>query len=222
MSNNPNQISNDVAATSPQTKTEEQQKVIRRFQIAVYDLSYNEHTGKDEYQRVSYSQPVIIEASTQKELQEKLNMYKQCGQIAKIEMELPPLNAPVAAPKFPDEKPIQSVVQPVSVNNVTAQNPVQSVVEKQTEPIVERTYVKPEQKPIKYYKIGDVEIKDDNGKIYQKQWVKLTETESSNLRIVNSKTNAIFPLTNKHIEMKKWIRVEDQKNDEVNIEEHLQ
>lgn len=65
MSNNQNQnqISNDVSAASSQSESK-QEKVIRRFQIAVYDLSYNEHTGKDEYQRVSYSQPVIIEAST--------------------------------------------------------------------------------------------------------------------------------------------------------------
>lgn len=143
-------------------------------------------------------------------------MYKQCGQIAKIEMELPPLNAPVAAPisaaKFSDENPVQPNVQ----------NLTQQYVDKQQAPVIEKSYAKVEPKQIKYYKIGDVEIKDDNGKIYQKQWVKLTETESSNLRIVNSKTNAIFPLTNKHIEMKKWIRVEDQKNDEVNIEEHLQ
>ena len=55
--------------------------------------------------------------------------------------------------------------------------------------------------------ITDIEIKDDNGKIYQKQWMKLTNTEASNFRLVSDKNNAIASSNGKHLEMKKWVLV---------------
>ena len=76
--------------------------------------------------------------------------------------------------------------------------------------------------PVKYYKVGDIDIKDDNGKIYQRQWMKLTESEASNLRLINDKNNAIVSLVGKHLEMRKWIPVEMSGSDSsTNIEESL-
>ena len=66
----------------------------------------------------------------------------------------------------------------------------------------------------KYYKVGDIEIKDDNGKIYQKQWMKLTNTEASNFRLVSDKNNAIASMNGKHLEMKKWVLVQNSEEDE--------
>lgn len=57
----------------------------------------------------------------------------------------------------------------------------------------------------RFYKIGGIDIKDDNGVIYQKQWMRLTDEEVTNLRVVNDKNNAIVSLAGKHIEMKKWV-----------------
>lgn len=65
----------------------------------------------------------------------------------------------------------------------------------------------------KFYNIGGIEIKNDNGAIYQKQWVRLSNEEASNFRIVNDKNNMIVNLTGKHIEARKWILVEDSGND---------
>jgi len=39
--------------------------------------------------------------------------------------------------------------------------------------------------------------------------LKLTTAESANFRIVNDKTNSIFNLKDKHIEMKRWVLVEN-------------
>ena len=74
----------------------------------------------------------------------------------------------------------------------------------------------------KYYKVGDIEIKDDNGKIYQKQWMKLSDSEASNIRVVNDKNNALVNLNGKHIEMKRWILVEtSDADDSSQLEENL-
>lgn len=44
--------------------------------------------------------------------------------------------------------------------------------------------------------------------------MKLTESEASNFRIINDKNNGIVSLAGKHIEMKKWILVENTAEDE--------
>lgn len=68
---------------------------------------------------------------------------------------------------------------------------------------VQKTISKP-----RYFKVGNIQCKEVDGKIYQKQWMQATDTEAQNIRIVNSKTNAIVSLANKHIEIQKWILIE--------------
>lgn len=189
--------------------------VIKRYEIAVYDLSYNEMTGKDEYQRVSYSQPVIIEASSPEELQKKLLIYKQCGQFAKVINELPSIVTT-------SETTTANTTTTINTNTCDQQNTdVQKKLNNTTIQISNNEKTISNKNQIKYYKIGDIEIKDDNGKIYQKQWVKLSENESSNIRIINSKNNSIVQLVNKHIEIKKWVIVENQQTNDLNIGEYL-
>ena len=65
-----------------------------------------------------------------------------------------------------------------------------------------------------YYKIGDVEIKIENGVSYQKQFMRLTEAEASNIRIVDDKTNRTINLKGKHIEMKRWVKVKTNAEDD--------
>lgn len=65
----------------------------------------------------------------------------------------------------------------------------------------------------KYYKLGDIEIKEHFGKIYQKQWIKLNSDEASNIRIINTKTNKVVPMEGKHVEVKRWILVEDSNSE---------
>ena len=58
--------------------------------------------------------------------------------------------------------------------------------------------------------IGDIEVKYDGDKVYQKQWMKLTSAEASNFRVVNDSNNKIVNLNGKHIEAKRWILVEEK------------
>lgn len=203
-----NMMSKDNSQNELNTKN-----VIKRYEIAVYDLSYNEMTGKDEYQRVSYSQPVIIEASSPEELQKKLLIYKQCGQFAKVINELP---STITTSET-------TAVNTTANTNICNQqnNNVQKKLNNASIQTSNNEKTLSNKNQIKYYKIGDIEIKDDNGKIYQKQWVKLSENESSNIRIINSKNNSIVQLVNKHIEIKKWVIVENQQTNDLNIGEYL-
>lgn len=77
-------------------------------------------------------------------------------------------------------------------------------------------------KKVKIIMIGDVEVKYDGDKVYQKQWIKLTASESANFRIVNDSNNKIFSLAGKHIEAKKWVQVEETtENDDCAVESIL-
>lgn len=63
-----------------------------------------------------------------------------------------------------------------------------------------------------YFKIGSIECKMENGKVYQKQWMRVTETEMSNYRLISDKNNKILPMDGKHLEVLKWAISEDESN----------
>ena len=144
-----------------------------------------------------------VQASSRKEL---VGLYAMSGQKIKILRE------------YGGEKPAGPI-------NAAVQNVVSSQVNAAPVPHAQRSAPQPPQpqqvaQPAsqkaapQYYKIGDVEIKIDNGVSYQKQFVRLTDTEAANIRVVDDKTNKVVNLNNKHIEMKRWIRVETSNEDE--------
>ena len=52
--------------------------------------------------------------------------------------------------------------------------------------------------------------------------MKLSDSEASNIRVVNDKNNALVNLNGKHIEMKSWILVEtSDADDSSQLEENL-
>lgn len=63
--------------------------------------------------------------------------------------------------------------------------------------------------PVKYFTIGGIKCKMENGKFYQKQWIRLSDEEASEIRIVSDKNNKICELKDKHIEIMKWVMTED-------------
>ena len=69
--------------------------------------------------------------------------------------------------------------------------------------------VAPPRLPPKYFNIGGIDVKEDNGKIYQKQWCTIPVTEMRNYRVISDATNKIIPMTGKHIEVRKWVLVQD-------------
>jgi len=126
-----------------------------------------------------------------------------------------------AKPKEDTSKPKSYAIanddkQAEAVIDVDASSGKTTVQQKEREVVREPVKTKP-----KFYRIGDIEIKDDNGKIYQKQWMKLSSHEAANFRIVNDKNNAIVNLTGKSIEMKRWVLVEKTDDETTSLEEQL-
>lgn len=173
----------------------------REFEIAVYDISINESTGREEMKPVLFEKPLIITAKTPQELKTKLDLYKNTGQLAKVVRE-------VNQKKIITNTPQSIISQPINTTNTK-----QTILNTEQQQILKN-------KP-RFFKVGDIEVKDDNGKIYQKQWVQLTDTEATNIRIINDKNNSVVNLTGKHIEMKKWILVENINNESINLEENF-
>ena len=91
----------------------------------------------------------------------------------------------LAAPPKPPEQKVEQVYRP-------APPPVEIIKD-----------------PPKYFSIGGIKCKMENGKFYQKQWMKISEEEASEIRIVSDKNNKICPMTNKHFEVLKWVLTED-------------
>ena len=163
----------------------------RKFEIAVYDEDLQEN-GTIQLKPIPMTEPLYIEAATKAEFNEIIRTYKDCGQQIKIIREIDPP---------PRENCIQ---QPIQQKNT--QSPQQEQQQKR-KPIV--------------FKVGDIEIKEDNGTVYQKQWVRLTDKEAQNFRIVNTDNNKLVNLKGKHIEMKRWIKVENSEDD-TSIESEIQ
>ena len=189
------------------------QQTKKKFEVEIYDkVSVGEPPyDRIELQKVMMEKPVIIEAASKKDLDEfgeKLELCKQTFKIVRVIDE-----QPITKQTVSDVKPKQNIPlinNPVNVQPIVNSTIKESKVEICSEPIIKKS------KP-RFFKVGDVELKDDNGKIYQKQWIRLTDIEASNLRVINDKTNAIFNLNGKHIEMKKWILVDstDEEQEEI-------
>ena len=187
---NPSATNNAQVAQQTQVKA----PVKKRFQVDIFDqITYGEPPMEQiKLEKVHYDNPVIIEATCKKDLQdfaEKLALCKQTFKIVKVL----------------DDVPMQQ----------TAVQHTPQIQQNVQQPQVAQVRQKP-----KYYKVGDIELKDDNGKIYQKQWLRLTDAEASNFRIINDKTNSIFNLKDRHIEMKKWVQV-DSTDETTDLEESL-
>ena len=171
----------------------------RKFEIEIYDeIQVGENIDNIQLQKVVMERPVIIEAGSKKELDDIAAKFKLCKQRMKIVRVLDddgnavPLKQAFA----------QQAQAPTQVQQQVPQ--VQTVVQ-------QASVIK--QKP-RFYSVGGIEIKDDNGKIYQKQWMKLSEKEAQNFRLVNDANNKIASMNGKHLEMKRWVAVETSNEDD--------
>ena len=180
-------------------------QLVRKFELEVFEEDLDTPSG---WKKVRYDKPLIVEVTSPKELQDKLALYKDCGQMAKVVREIdPPTKEQIVAAQQQATLAVQQQMQAPIVQAAHQQVAIQQpILQAAPRPIQTR-------KP-KYYKVGDIEIKDDNGKIYQKQWMKLTNAEASNFRLVSDKNNAIANMNGKHLEMKKWVLVQNSEEDE--------
>lgn len=177
---------------------EGQDKPLRKFEIQVLNEDVQDD-GTIRYKPQHYDEPVVIQASSKEEFMEIVQNFKECGQQIKIIREITPAKA-VSQQPFSDSF------------NSTPQSIARST----------RLMLPPDikQKP-RIFKIGDIEVKDDNGVLYQKQWVTLTPKEAASIRIVSDTNNKIVDLKGKHIEMRRWIKVENVENETDGLEKDL-
>ena len=179
--------------------------LVRKFELEVFEEDLDTASG---WKKVRYDKPLIVEVTSPKELQDKLALYKDCGQMAKVVREIdPPTKEQIVAAQQQATLAVQQQMQVPIAQAANQQIAIQ-------QPILRAAPQHIQTRKPKYYKVGDIEIKDDNGKIYQKQWMKLTDTEASNFRLVSDKNNAIASMNGKHLEMKKWVLVQNSEEDE--------
>lgn len=107
---------------------------------------------------------------------------------------------------------VSSATEPTVEDSDKNSNQQDSVVQKQ--PIVVPTQsIQQERKikePAKYFNVGGVECKMEDGKIYQKQWMRILGTEVGNYRLISDANNREISLNGKHIEVLKWVVIEDE------------
>ena len=192
------------------------------YQIEVFDKDL---TDSGQIQLRPRGQQTVTASSRQ----ELINLYTMCDQQIKIlsERPLPIEQTKKSAPAFSNDSAQQESLFPTSAPALSkeakseethnAQNisvPEVNIAENNTTTRSFLTAFQPMPKSApKYYKLGDIEIKEHCGKIYQKQWIKLNVDEASNIRIINTKTNKVVPIEGKHVEVKRWILVEDSNSE---------
>lgn len=75
--------------------------------------------------------------------------------------------------------------------------------------------------PPRYFNIGGVECKMENGKIYQKQWMRISGTEAGNYRLISDSNNREISMNGKHLEVLKWVLIEDENENNLATSENL-
>lgn len=203
-------ISNDKAQASPKKRK-------HKLEIQVYEADYEKadaNNGQPQWRPVRSDpvldggRPNIIEVADKKELAEIQKQYAMCDQRIKVIREIDPFDDEPASPKkqvIPQNNQVIPVAQVPSAE-IPQQTQMASSV--QIQPTAK-------QKP-KIITIGDMQVKYDGDKVYQKQWVKLNSNEAANFRIVNDSNNKIVPLNGKHIECRKWVIVEEDSSEDEN------
>lgn len=186
---------------------------LRKFELQVFDEDLQDNGTIN----LRPQAPITVEVATPAELRMIIQQYKACGQVAKIAREIDPPPPSHLQPSSLPSSQVQDNAQAQENAIQLAQHQDSSKAEdvniarpqslqRQSKPI--QLKVKP-----KIITIGDMQVKYDGDRVYQKQWVKLNATEASNFRVVNDATNKIFNLSGKHIEAKRWIQVKETSED---------
>ena len=207
--------------TTPEQKPQPKRK--HKLEIQVFEADYEKadvNNGQPQWRPVRSDpaldggRPNIIEVADKAEFIELQKQYAMCDQRIKVIREIDPfVDEPTSnkAPTIPPKNqaiPVQSTssyVDPMpSAQTTVIKTPVAA-----TSPLPVSIEKTAKLKP-KIVTIGDIEVKYDGDKVYQKQWMKLTPTEASNFRVVNDSNNKIVNLSGKHIEAKRWMLIEEK------------
>lgn len=135
-------------------------------------------------------------------------LYKTCGQRIKIvsqrEVEgyTPP---PVLAPHVANSPQATGGDNNVSYNGASPRPPLTSP----RPPF--QPHMPPPPLPVepKYVTVSGISMKIVGDVVYQKQWVRASDEEANNIRLVSDATNKIVKTTDRHFEIQKWVIVAD-------------
>lgn len=179
---------------------------LRKFEIQVFNEDLQDD-GTVQLKPEKTDRAIVLEVATPEELKMALQQYRMCGQVAKIvrEIDPPPTQVPalVQAPQANAAVPMPTAqYQPAILPQISTMSGGPQMV----------AAPQPKAKP-KIVTIGDMQVKYDGDKVYQRQWVKLNATEAANFRLVNDSSNKIVSMAGKHIEAKRWVRVEETSED---------
>lgn len=181
---------------------------LRKFEIQVFNEDLQDD-GTVQLKPEKTDRAIVLEVATPEELKMALQQYRMCGQIAKIVREIDPPPQTAATTQVPQ----LATVAPMP--NAQYQPAVfQQVLSRSDGPQMAVAPASPKAKP-KIVTIGDMQVKYDGDKVYQRQWVKLNATEAANFRVVHDSSNKIMSMAGKHIEAKRWVRVEETSEDGV-------
>lgn len=199
------------------TQQNPQPKRKHKFEIQVEEADYeraDQNGGKPEWRivrsdpRLDGGRPNIIEVADKKEFMELQKQYAMCDQRIRIIREIDPFDDPKpTSSKAPTQAPQLAIT--TSMPNAQYQPAAFPQILSRSDGPQMVAASQPTAKP-KIVTIGDIEIKYDGDKIYQKQWMKLTPAEASNFRVVNSSCNKIVSMAGRHIEAKRWVLVEEK------------
>lgn len=148
--------------------------------------------------------------------QELVNLYAACGSKIRIIREYDDPEDKKPAPSLPPPEKSQLKLPPpppsppVPEERMLEQEPTLMPV---THPAPQPQKKVAVEKPPKFFTVAGIECKLDKGKIYQKQWVKLLGQEASNYRLISDKNNRELPFAGKHLEVLKWVLVEDEQSE---------
>lgn len=194
-----------------------------KYEIQVYEADWEgvPNDGQPNWKpvmvdpRLSGGKPTIIEVANKHELNDIQQQYSMCGQMFKIIREIDPF---VDDPKPDSAENARNDASSKKAHGIPTNNqavPIESraredgISAEESSIYTAQCPTKPTNMKPKIVVIGDIEVKYDGEKVYQKQWMKLTPAEASNFRVVNDANNKIVNLNGKHIEAKRWIRIEE-------------
>ncbi len=187
-------------------------KVFRKFELQIFDENLKDD-GSTELKPVPMERAVIVEAATPEDLKMILGQYRLCGQVAKIVREIDPPPRPTAS-----VQQAQTQVLPAPPNAQYQAAMFPEVSSRSDGPQMVAVPASPPKAKPKIVTIGDMQVKYDGDKIYQKQWVKLNANEAANFRVVSDSSNKIVNLAGKHLEARRWIQVKETADDSVDDE----
>lgn len=81
-----------------------------------------------------------------------------------------------------------------------------------TTPVIETCHIPQVVTPVpepKFITAFGIKLKIIGDEVYRKQWIRASDEEAAGIRVVIDSTNKLVKLDGKHVELEKWVRIEE-------------